>query len=98
MGVRTKALKEKLGDPKHLPSVTDAKAEYAKRMTQCLKGHIEAFKAQANKDFQPLLRRKEVLRNYHRKIREALKAKQEIRWQTEAQEQHWQWDHSEPEM
>ncbi|MCK5373989.1 MAG: hypothetical protein KAJ40_01765, partial [Alphaproteobacteria bacterium] len=59
--------------------------EYAKRMTQRLKGHIEAFKAQANKAFQPLLRRKEVLRNYHRKIREALKARQGKRWQIEAQ-------------
>ncbi len=86
MGVKTKALKEKLGEPKHLPSVDQAKAEYAKRMTQRLKQHIHDFKEQANKDFQPFLRRKETLRKHHRKIRETLKSRQTERWLIETQE------------
>ncbi len=52
MGVKTKILKQRLGDPKHLPSVDEAKVEYAKCLTPRLEQHIEDFKARANQDWQ----------------------------------------------
>jgi hypothetical protein len=39
--VRTKAVKERLGDPKKLPSIEEAKAQIAANMTGKLKTYLE---------------------------------------------------------
>lgn len=49
-GVRTKAVREKLGDPKDLPGVDETKAKIAKALTPMIKGHIDEAKERKRKD------------------------------------------------
>ena len=53
-GVKSKNLQLKLVDPKHLPSVTDVKANIQKIMTPVLQDHIKTVRQKEKEKLQPL--------------------------------------------
>ena len=81
--VKTKQLKSRLGDPKALPSINEVKTQISKRMTQVLETYIKEVHEKIEKQKEPLLQRKQSLRNHHQENRAALNAKQEERWKKE---------------
>ncbi len=81
--VKTKQLKNRLGDPKSLPGIDEAKAQISKKMTAVLKNYIQEVKSQIEKKKEPLIQRKQALKKHHLEQRMILKAKQEKRWQEE---------------
>ncbi len=83
--LKPKQLKERLGKLDKLPSVDEAKAEIAKRMTDVLKTYVEEIKQQSQQKFQPLRRAANAMRDNHRLERERLKKEQEDRWKQEEQ-------------
>ncbi len=83
IGVKNKELKNRLGDPKSLPSTDMIKAEIAKNMTQILELHIKEVHEKLKKQKKPLLQRKQALRKHHQQHRMVLKEKQEKRWEKE---------------
>ncbi len=83
--VKPKQLKERLGELERLPSVDQAKAEIAKRMTNVLQTYIADIKQQSQQKFQPLKHAVKSLRDQHREERERLKQEQEERWKIEEQ-------------
>jgi hypothetical protein len=85
-GVRTKAVREKLGDPETLPTVEQAKAQIADSMSDKLKRHLH----QAEKDKQRHsasfeFKRKELV-DGQRSERAVLEQKQKERWDAETNE------------
>jgi len=83
IGVKNKELKNRLGDPKSLPSTDMVKKEIAKNMTQILELHIKEVHEKLKKQKEPLLQRKRALKKHHQQHRMALKEKQEKRWEKE---------------
>lgn len=82
-GLRTKQLRERLGDPAHLPSVTDVARENAARMSAMLKAHVERAE-QANKLRSAALRFQYTQTiQRQRDEREKLTQAHEQRWNTE---------------
>jgi hypothetical protein len=86
IGVKNKELKNRLGDPKSLPTVERVKAEIAKNMTQILELHIKEVHEKLKKQKEPLLQRKQAIKKHHQKHRTILKEKQEERWNRETVE------------
>lgn len=85
-GTRTKAVREKLGDPETLPSVEQAKAQIADSMSDKLKQHLH----QAEKDKQRHsasfeFKRKELVES-QRAERALAERKQKERWEAETNE------------
>jgi len=83
VGVKAKELKNRLGDPKKLPGITQVKDEIAKNMTQILEIHIKEVHQKIEKKKEPLLKTKQAMRDHHRKYRASLKEKQKERWNQE---------------
>jgi hypothetical protein len=83
--VKPKQIKERLGELDKLPSVDQAKAEIAKRMTDVLQTYIADIKQQSQQKFQPLRQSVLTMRDKHRLERERLKNEQEERWKLEQQ-------------
>lgn len=85
-GVKTKALKERLGDHEKLPSVQETKAN----IDRALKRRTDEFIRKSNQYYKrklaPLLRRKTHMQARHSTMREALYQKQEERNQSETRE------------
>ncbi len=82
-GIRTKAVKERLGDPKELPSVEEAKAKIAANMTDKLKTYLE--KAERDKQRRSAafeFKRKELVER-QRSERSTLEQKHKERWEQE---------------
>ncbi len=86
LDIKPKELKSCLGDPKDLPSVAEVKVDLVRRMTGKLENYVQEVKNQTQKEKEPLLRRKQVIRNHHRKQRQNLKERQEERWKKEETE------------
>lgn len=61
-GVKTKDVRSRLGDGKELPSVDEAKAEHASRMTDMLRRHIKEAEDRRQRETEKLaVRRKEIV-------------------------------------
>lgn len=88
LGIKTKAVKEKLGDPEQLRSVEDTKARIAERITDKLRGFIDDVDKRHDQAMQPLTAQKLELRQYHRTERQTLRRKQTERWQQESEQRH----------
>jgi hypothetical protein len=82
-GLRTKQVRDRIGDPAHLPSVEQAKQENASRMSAMLKAHVERAE-QANKLRSAALRFQytQVIQR-QRDEREKLTQAHEKRWNAE---------------
>lgn len=81
--VKTKQLKNRLGDPKSLPGIDEVKAQISEKMTKTLKNYIRGVKNQIEKKAEPFIQRKQALKKHHREQRVTLKIKQEERWRQE---------------
>ncbi|MDX2085765.1 MAG: relaxase [Candidatus Melainabacteria bacterium] len=84
LDVKSKALKERLGEPDDLPSVEQTKQLIQHQMTDRLKTYMEEVKTEAQVEAAPLRTRKRALVKYHRESRESLRARQEERALQEA--------------
>lgn len=75
-GVRTKAVREKLGDPETLPSLEQAKAQIADSMSDKLKRHLHQAEKDKQRRFASFeFKRKELVES-QRTERAALERKQ----------------------
>ena len=84
-GVKPKALSDRLGDPKTLPSVAKIKAVIAEKMTSALEAHIRDAEVAAKKQAAALAFQKTDLVQRQRAERQKLKDRQKQRWAEEAQ-------------
>lgn len=81
--VKTKQLKNRLGDPKSLPGIDEVKAQISEKMTAVLEEYIQEVKSQVEKKAEPFIQKKQAIKKHHREQRMILKQKQEKRWQKE---------------
>ncbi|TCO70992.1 relaxase/mobilization nuclease domain-containing protein [Chromatocurvus halotolerans] len=81
---RTKAVKERLGDPGDLASVTETKQRMAWIYEQALKRHVDTLREQTKQRLQPVQARQSALRTQHRHERRALRDSQRERWDQES--------------
>lgn len=82
-GQKTKALTERLGKPKFLPSVEEVKNTIANKMTDALDAHIQNVRRDTQKKYQPIKNAAITMRNKHRHERDTLEHKQNERWHEE---------------
>ena len=83
-GEKAKAVRDKLGETKDLPTVTQAKDLIASRMTDKLKGFIREAREQDETEAQEVQRRKVALKERQRQQRKQIRDRQEQRAQAEA--------------
>lgn len=83
VGVKTKDVVARLGDPEALPSVDQAKIATAARMTERIKGFIRQSELEAGQGRQALEFRRSEMAGRHREERKTLKELQEKRWTAE---------------
>ncbi|MEI4235087.1 relaxase/mobilization nuclease domain-containing protein [Roseovarius sp. D22-M7] len=82
-GAKTKELKARLGDPKDLLSVDEAKAYIGERLTPKLKAWAKEEQAKAEKANLAAQFHREQMVQRQRRAREQLKSQQEQRWLAE---------------
>ncbi|ARE41344.1 Endonuclease relaxase [Rhodovulum sp. P5] len=79
-GVKTREVKDRIPDPKALPSVDDVKAEIAQRMTKQLRQYVQEAES-GHRRIQPSIEmRRQNMVERHRRERDELNKKQEKRW------------------
>jgi len=83
LGVKAKDLKQRLGDPRKLPSVDETKEKLVSQISALFKGYMAELDAAHEKTLAPLLATKRAMTAAHRKDRAAQKEFQEKRWQRE---------------
>lgn len=81
--VKTKALKERLGDPDRLPAAREVTALVGQHMTEKLKAYVRDLEAQLKSQVQPYVQKTRTMREEHQAERSRLQSKQEERWQEE---------------
>ena len=64
-GVKTKELKQRLGEPENLPSVHETKVTIGETMTDLLKQYADEVKQEAMKKFVPLKRAVKAMKKEH---------------------------------
>jgi hypothetical protein len=82
--VKTKALKERLGDPELLPGTKEVSTMIAQRMTEKIKTYVHDVEGQLKRQVQPYVQKTRSMRDQHRAERSRLQSKQEARWQEES--------------
>jgi len=85
LGLKTKEVRAKLGDPDALKPVAERKAELKSKVTEKLRGFIRQAKERQAEDARPLAEERKALVRQHRIEREKLRIKQEERAKAEAQ-------------
>jgi hypothetical protein len=85
-GVKTKDLSQRLGDASRLPSVTDARSSFQKRMTGRAGEILSQDRAAKAKEIKPLLEELRILVSHHRKERSLLNDRQAMRRREEVKE------------
>ena len=81
--VKTKALKERLGDSDNLPAAREVTALIRQRMTEKLKTYVRDVETQIKSQVQPHVQKTRTMREQHQAERIRLQSKQEARWQEE---------------
>lgn len=82
--VRTKDVRDKLGDLSEFPDVTAVRGHVRSLVTDQLRSFISGIKSRHAEQAKPLQEQREALKQAHQREREELKRKQEARWQAEA--------------
>lgn len=82
--VKTKDLRQRLGDHESLPSTSEVKAHIAQRMSEKLRGYIEQAQGRLKQQVGPFIQKKKSLQHQQRNERSRLQGKQEERWQEES--------------
>ncbi|WP_395173533.1 relaxase/mobilization nuclease domain-containing protein [Roseibium alexandrii] len=88
LGMKTKEVKDRLGDPDQLRSVEETKALLTQKITDRLKDFVSDVDTRHDAAMQPLTRDQLTMRQAHRKERTILKAKQADRWHAEDSARH----------
>lgn len=83
-GARTKAVKERLGDPSALPSVTETKERVADLMEKVLTRHITTLDKESAERLKPIHEKRRIVRADHKAQRNALDQHQAERWVAES--------------
>lgn len=83
LGIKTREVKAKLGDPAALNTVDETKHTITRKVTDHIHDYIDQVDAQQVKDMAPLASQRQAMRADHRKERQLLKIKQKQRWQDE---------------
>lgn len=83
-GIKTKDVRERLGDGKDLPSVEEATTAIAARMTNMLRRHVAEFEAEHLRQSAILTDRKGQVVQQQQHARERLRVSQEARWIAES--------------
>lgn len=86
LGIKTKEVNAKLGDPQALPTVDDTRDMIRSKIDGKLKGFIDDVNRKHGQDFVPLKAERTAMVAAHRIERAKLKRGQEQRWQAEARE------------
>jgi hypothetical protein len=84
LGIKTREVKAKLGDPDKLESVAQTKQIIATKVTDHIRDYIDAVDTQHQADMQPLFSQKRRMKADHRDERQRLRSKQDERWRDEA--------------
>ncbi len=82
--VKTKALKERLGDPDKLPGTKEVTTLISQRMTEKLKAYVQDVETKLQSRVKPYVQKTRTMREQHQAERNRLQQKQEARWQEEA--------------
>ncbi len=82
-GVKTKGVREKLGEPDRLPGVDDARARIRGRMSDQLKGFLAEDRQAKQDQFKPIISEALTMRRDHRRERLKLDKGQKQRWEKE---------------
>ncbi len=86
--VKAKELKQKLGNPKDLPSIEEVQNQIAQKMTPQIERYIADTKRNIEKDRHPLQQAIKSLKERHRNERQALSAQQTERWTQEEKQRY----------
>lgn len=84
LDVKTKALKERLGDPAQLPTVTDTIAKTDKRLMERMQSFTAEIRQNSRARLEPLLEQKSRMKTRRRDERQTLADTQKQRWQQES--------------
>ncbi len=82
-GVKTRDVRERLGDPEQLPSVDETRAMIAGRMTDKLRGYVREVKANYRRLAPSVEFKRQELVRRQRDERKALEEQQDRRWTDE---------------
>ena len=85
-GARTKAIKDRLGDPNALPTVEETKQRMGALYERALERHVVTLREQTKERLKPLRDRKAELTTQHRAERRTLREEQRQRWTKESAE------------
>ncbi|NJM33627.1 MAG: relaxase [Rhodomicrobium sp.] len=83
VGRKAKEITTKLGRPDDLPSVDQAKAQFAKDLRQTFRRHVDEAREQKRRALEPLEQRCQAMTRKHRDERSELAGYQKDRWQQE---------------
>lgn len=86
--IKTKELKERLGDPKELRSIEEANLKCSRKMDPVFKTYISELIEEKKKKLEPYKQAALTMRDQHRSARIRLKNKQQKRWYEEEQKRH----------
>jgi hypothetical protein len=86
IGIKTKEVKARLGDPALLNSVSDTKDSLREKITDQMRDYAEEVDAKHELDVEPLNAKRNEMVTAHRSERAAMHQGQVKRWQSEASE------------
>ena len=86
LGIKTKDLKQRLGNMEVLPSTKEVNTKISQLMNKKLENYIQQVQDNIDKTLEPYKQKKNALQTYHRKQRQDLLQKQKERSQKEEQE------------
>jgi hypothetical protein len=86
LNMKTKDVRDKLGDPDDLRSVDETKVIIKDKVTDHIHSYVDQVDAKHKDDLEPLNTQKLEMRAHHRQERITLKAKQKQRWQQETRD------------
>lgn len=86
LDVKTKELKERLGDPAQLPSVEETKANIDKQLLERMQSFTAEIRKHSHTCMEPLLEQKTRMKARHQTERDNLADTQKQRWQQESED------------
>lgn len=86
LGIKTKAVKEKLGSPEQFSSVGQTKEYINAKVSDKIHEFVDQVDEKHAQDFEPLNEQKQAMRKSHRIERAMLNQKQQERWAQETKE------------
>jgi len=84
LDIKTRALKERLGDPAQLPTVADTIAKTDKRLVERMQSFTAEIRQTSRARLEPLMEQKSRMKMRHRDERQNLADTQKQRWQQES--------------